>query len=109
MQGNPVLKISPFSTRRIQYDMSPVQGFVGVTIARYVWGNSVIKRFSLPILGVLRGLVARYVVFVLLEKPANKGRKPEFPNKPITENSTKTVLPKIQNKPKCDTFMHKVW
>ena len=54
-----------------------------------------IKRLSLPIFGVLRELVARYVLFVILEKPANKGR-----NKPITENRPETVLPKIQNKPK---------
>ena len=59
-----------------------------------------IKRLSLPIFDVLRELVARYVLFVLLEKPANKGRKPEFPNKPLTENRPETVLPKIQNKPK---------
>ena len=45
-----------------------------------------IKRLSLAVFGVLRGLVARYVLLVLLEKPANKDRKSEFPNKPITEN-----------------------
>ena len=59
-----------------------------------------IKRLSLPVFGVLRELVARCVLFILLEKPANKGRKPEFQNKPITENRPETVLSKIQNKPK---------
>ena len=59
-----------------------------------------IKRLPLPIFGVLRELAARYVLFLLLEKPANKDRKPEFPNKPITENRPKTVVPKIQKKPK---------
>ena len=59
-----------------------------------------IKRLSPPIFGVLRELVARYVLFVLLEKPSNKGRKLEFPNNPITENRPQTALPKIQNKPK---------
>ena len=53
-----------------------------------------IKRLSLPIFGVLRDLVASYVHFVPLEEPANKGRKPEFPNKRITENRPETVLPK---------------
>ena len=66
--------------------MSPVQGVVGVAIARYVCRNSVIKRLSLVVFGVLRVLVARYVLLALLEKPANKDRKSEFPNKPITEN-----------------------
>ena len=66
--------------------MNPVQGFVGVTIERYVYRNSVLKRLSLPIFGVLRVLVAGYVLLVLLEKPANKDRKSEFSNKPITEN-----------------------
>ena len=66
--------------------MSPVQGFMGVTIASYVYRNSVIKRLSLAVFGVLRVLVARYVLLVLLEKPANKDRKSEFPSKPITEN-----------------------
>ena len=68
------------------YNMSPVQGFVGVTIARYVYRNSVIKRLSLAVFVVLRVLVARYVLLVLLVKPANKDKKSEFPNKPITEN-----------------------
>ena len=45
-----------------------------------------IKRLSLTEFGVLRILVARYVLIVLLEKPANKDRKSEFPNKPITDN-----------------------
>ena len=45
-----------------------------------------IKRLSLVVFGVLRVLVARYVLFVLLETLANKDRKLEFPNKPITEN-----------------------
>ena len=45
-----------------------------------------IKRLSVPVFGVLRVLVARYALFVLLEKPANKDRKSEFPKKPITEN-----------------------
>ena len=45
-----------------------------------------IKRLSFAVFGVLRVLIARYVLFVLLEKPANKDRKSEFPNKPITEN-----------------------
>ena len=45
-----------------------------------------IKRLSLPVFGVLRVLLSRYVFLVLLEKPANKDRKSEFPNKPITEN-----------------------
>ena len=47
-----------------------------------------IKRLSLPVCGVLRVLVASYghIVLVLLEKPANKDRKSEFPKKPITEN-----------------------
>ena len=66
--------------------MSAVQGFVGVTIARYVYRNSVIKRLSLAVFGVLRVLVAKYVLLVLLEKPANMDRKSAFPNKPITEN-----------------------
>ena len=74
MQGNLVLKRSILN--QDVSNMSPVQGFVGITIARYVWGNSMIKRLSLPIFGVLRGLVARYVLFVLLEKSANKSRKP---------------------------------
>ena len=41
-----------------------------------------IKRLSLAVFGVLRILVAKYVLLVLLEKPANKDRKSEFPNKP---------------------------
>ena len=45
-----------------------------------------IKRLSIPIFGVLRELVARYVFLVLLEKFANKDRKPKFPNKPLTKN-----------------------
>ena len=45
-----------------------------------------IKRLSLSVFGVLRVLVARYALLVLLEKPVNKDRKLEFPNKPITEN-----------------------
>ena len=45
-----------------------------------------IKRLSLAVFGVLRVLVARCLLLVLLEKPANKERKSEFPNKPITEN-----------------------
>ena len=45
-----------------------------------------IKRPSLAVVGVLRVLVERYVLLALLEKPANKDRKSEFPNKPITEN-----------------------
>ena len=57
---------------------------MGFIIARYVYQNSVIKRFCLAAFGVLRELVARYVLLVLLEKPANKDRKSEFPNKPIT-------------------------
>ena len=80
--------------------INPVQGLVGVTIARYVWGNSVIRRLSLPIFGVLRELVARCVIFVLLERPADKEKKSEFPEKPITKNRPETVPPKIQNKPK---------
>ena len=44
-----------------------------------------VKRRSLAVSGVLRVLVARYVLLVLLKKPANKDRKSEFPNKPITE------------------------
>ena len=66
--------------------MSPVEGFVEVTIARYVYRNSVIKRLSLAVFGVLRVLVARYVLLLLLEKPGSKDRKSEVPNKPITEN-----------------------
>ena len=66
--------------------MSPVQGFVGVTIARYVYRNSVIKRLSLAVFGVLRVLVAGCVLLVLLEKSANKERKSEFTNKSITGN-----------------------
>ena len=59
-----------------------------------------IRRLSCPIFGVLRELVARYALFVLLEKPADKDRrKSEFPNKSVTENRPETVLPKIQNKP----------
>ena len=45
-----------------------------------------IKRHSSPIFGVLRVLVAGSVLLVPLEEPANKDRKSEFPNKPITEN-----------------------
>ena len=45
-----------------------------------------IKRLSIPIFDVLRELVARNVILVLLEKPANKDRKPKFPNKPLTKN-----------------------
>ena len=45
-----------------------------------------IKRLCLALFGVLRVPVARCVLLVLLEKPANKDRKSEFPNKPITEN-----------------------
>ena len=45
-----------------------------------------IKRLSLAVFYVLRVPVARYILLVLLEKPANKDRKSEFPNKPITEN-----------------------
>ena len=59
-----------------------------------------IKRLSLPVFDVLRELVARYVFFVLLEKPANKNRKSEFLIKPITENRLETVLPTTQNRPK---------
>ena len=66
--------------------MSPVQGFVGVIIARYVYRNSVIKRLSLAVFGVLRVLVTRYVLLVLLVKPDKKDKKSEFPNKPIIEN-----------------------
>ena len=55
-----------------------------------------IKRLSLPVFGVLRVLVARYVLLVLLEKPANKDIKSEFQNKPITEKRPMAVLPKIQ-------------
>ena len=58
-----------------------------------------IKRLP-SIFRILRELVARYVLFVLMEMPANKDRKSEFPNKPITENRPETVLPKIQNRPK---------
>ena len=79
-QNKPLLVQDVFS-------MSPGQGFVGVTIARYVYRNSVIKRLSLAVFGVLRVLVTRYVLLVLLEKPAHiKDRKSEFPNKPTTEN-----------------------
>ena len=45
-----------------------------------------IQKNSLLVFGALRVLVAKYVLLVLLEKPANKDRKSEFPNKPITEN-----------------------
>ena len=45
-----------------------------------------IKRLSLLVVGVLRVLVARYVLLIMLEKPANKDRKSEFLNKPITES-----------------------
>ena len=58
--------------------MIPVQGFVGVTIARYVYWNSVIKRLSFAIFGILRILVASYVLLVLLEKPANKAENQNF-------------------------------
>ena len=66
--------------------MNPVQGFVGVTIARHVCRDSMFKRLSLPIFGVPRVLVAGYVLLVLLEKPADKDRKSELSNEPITEN-----------------------
>ena len=45
-----------------------------------------ITTHSPKIFGVLRVLVAGYVLLVPLEKPANKDRKSEFSNKPITEN-----------------------
>ena len=75
---------------------------MGVTIARYVYQNSVIKRLTLAVFDVLRVPVARYVLLVLLEKPANEDRKSEFPNKPIhlMRTGPMTVLPKIQNKSK---------
>ena len=45
-----------------------------------------IKRLSLAVFGVLRVLVARYVLLILLEKPANKDRKSKLRNMPIPEN-----------------------
>ena len=53
-----------------------------------------IKRLSIPIFGVLRELVGRYVFLVLLEKLANKDRKPNFPNKPLTKNKHNNSSPK---------------
>ena len=44
------------------------------------------RRLSIPIFGVLREPVARYVFLVLLEKSANKDRKPKLPNKLLTKN-----------------------
>ena len=37
-----------------------------------------ITRLSLAVFGVLRVLVARYVLLVLLEKPANKDKNQNF-------------------------------
>ena len=68
-----------------------------------------IKRYSLPIFGVLRVLVAGYVLLVPLEKPIdqdrksefpNQDRKSEFPNKPITKSRPDDSSFKGQNKPK---------
>ena len=97
MACEPIIKIMPSLVQDV-FNMSPVQGFVGVTIARYVYQNSVIKRLSLPIFGVLRVLVAKFVLLALLEKPANKDSKSEFSNKPVNENWQ--FFRKIQNKPK---------
>ena len=52
------------------------------------------RRLPISIFSVLRKLVERFALLVLLKKPANKDRKPKFPNKALT----KTVLPKVQNK-----------
>ena len=56
-----------------------------------------IKRLSLSVFSVLRVLVARYVLLVLLEKPANKDRKSEFLNKPITENRPDIFMQKARS------------
>ena len=65
------------------------------------------KRLSLPIFGVLRILVAGYVLLVLLEKPANKDRKSEFSNKPVTENRSDDSSSKNYKISESDIFMQK--
>ena len=63
-------------------------------MAVYVCRNSVIRRLSIAILGVLRELVARYIFFVLFEKPATKDRKTEFLNKSLAKNRPSDTSPK---------------
>ena len=66
-----------------------------------------ITSLSLAVFGVLRVLVVRYVLLVLLEKPANKDRKSEFPNKPITENRPDDSSSKKKRISQSDILMQK--
>ena len=72
-------------------NMNKVQGFMGVTGVGYVCQNSMIKRLSLPTLDVLRELNAREVFLVLLEKPADKDRKPKFSNQPKNRSDNSSL------------------
>ena len=71
--------------------MNPVQGSCR---------NSVMRRLPIPIFGVLRKLIARYVFLVLLEKPADKDRKSKFPNKALTNKRPNDSSPKNTKKAK---------
>ena len=74
-------------------NMNQVEGFVGGHHAGYVCQNSMIKRLSLRTFDVLRERAARYVLLILLEKPANKDKKRNFETS--SENNTKDVKMKL--------------